>query len=76
MFQAEEKDSHKLEKDPVVCAYACKQGLGRVPGHTIRQINMQKKHRGPEEAMWELEDAMRWEHPFCSSFHSIDVVPI
>ena len=31
MFQAKEKDSPRLEKYLVVCADACKQGLGKVP---------------------------------------------
>ena len=35
MFQAEEKDSPRLEKYLVVCANACKQGLGKVPYRAI-----------------------------------------
>ena len=35
MFQVEEKDSPRLEKDHVVYADACKQGLGRVPDRAI-----------------------------------------
>ena len=57
MFQDEEKDSPRPKKDLVVCAEACKQGLGRVPDHAIGQIKVQMNHCGPEEAMWELEDA-------------------
>ena len=30
----------------------------------IGQEKVQWDHYGPEEAMWELEDAMRLEHPF------------
>ena len=40
MFQSEEKNSPRLEKDPMVCANACKQGLGRVPDHAIGQIKV------------------------------------
>ena len=57
-----------LEKYPVVCANACKQGLGRVPDRAIGQIKVQRKHCGPEEAKWELEDAMRLAHPFWFKF--------
>ena len=35
MFQAEEKDSLRPEKDLAVCANTCKQGLGRVLDHAI-----------------------------------------
>ena len=35
MFQAEQKDSLRPEKDHVVCDDACKQGLGRVPYRAI-----------------------------------------
>ena len=31
---------------------------------------MQRKHCGPEEATWEMEDAMQLAHPFCSILHS------
>ena len=68
MFQAEEKDSLRPEKDLVVCADTCKQGLRRVPDHAIGQIKVHRKHCGPEEAMWELEDAMRLTHPFFVQF--------
>ena len=67
MFQAEEKDSPRLEKYLVVCVDACNQGLGKVPDRAIGQIKVQKKHCGPEEAKWELEDAMRLAHPFFGS---------
>ena len=40
MFQVEEKDSLRPEKDPVVCADTCKQGLGRVLDHAIGQIKV------------------------------------
>ena len=30
----------------------------------IRQVKVQWEHYDPEEATWELEDAMRLEHPF------------
>ena len=30
----------------------------------IGQVKVQWEHYGPEEAMWELEDAMRLAHPF------------
>ena len=68
IFQTEEKDSPRPEKDHVVCVDACKQGLGRVPDRAIRQIKVQRKHCSLEEAMWELEDAMRLAHPFFVQF--------
>ena len=40
MFQAEDKDSPRPEKDLVVCAYAFKQVLGRVPNRVIGQIKV------------------------------------
>ena len=58
MFQAEEKDSPRPGKYLVVCVDACKHGLGRVPDRAIGQIMVQRKHCGPDEAMWKLEDAM------------------
>ena len=76
MFQAEEKDSPRLVKYLVVCVDACKQGLGRVPDHVVGQIKVQRKHCGPEEATWELEDAMRLTYPFFSSLQSTEVVPL
>ena len=30
----------------------------------IRHVKVQWEHYGPEEATWELEDAMRLAHPF------------
>ena len=30
----------------------------------IGQVKVQWKHYGPEEATWELEEAMRLAHPF------------
>ena len=30
----------------------------------IGQVKVQWEHYGPEEAMWEMEDAMRLAHPF------------
>ena len=30
----------------------------------IGKVKVQWEHYGPEEAMWELEDAMRLAHPF------------
>ena len=68
MFQAEEKDYPRPEKDHVVCVDACKQGLGRVPDFSIGQIRVQRKHYGPEEATWELKDAMHLAHPFFFNF--------
>ena len=50
MFQAEEKDSQRPEKAPMVCADACKQELGRVSDRAIGQIKVQRKHCGLEEA--------------------------
>ena len=50
MFQAEEKDSPRPEKDCVVCVDACKRVLGRVPDCAIGQIKVQRKQCGPEEA--------------------------
>ena len=35
MFQAEEKDSPRPRKDPMMCVDACKQGLGRVPDQPL-----------------------------------------
>ena len=61
------KYSLKLEADPVVCADACKKGLGQVPDHAIGQIKVQRKHCGPEEATRQLKDAMRLAHSFCSN---------
>ena len=58
MFQDEEKHYPRPEKDHLVCADACKQGLGRVLDHAIGQIKVHRKHCGPKEATWELEDAM------------------
>ena len=58
MFEAEEKDSPRPEKHPVVCAESCKQGLGRVPECAIGKKKVLSKHYGFEEATWELEDAM------------------
>ena len=40
MFQAVEKDYPRPGKDSVVCADACKQGLGRVPDRAIGQIKV------------------------------------
>ena len=68
MVQAAEKDSPRPGKDSVGCVDACKQGLGRVPDHLIGQIKVQRKNCGPEEATWELEDAMRLAHPFLFNF--------
>ena len=34
----------------------------------IGQVNVQWEHYRPEEAMWELEDAMRLAHPFLFNF--------
>ena len=48
----------------MVCADACKQGLGRVPYRAIGEIKVHRKHCSLEEATWELEDAMRLAHPF------------
>ena len=75
MFQAEEKDSPSPKKYLVVCVDACKQGFGRVPDHAIGQIKVHRKHCGPKEATWELEDAMRLEHPalvqFCRELRAV-----
>ena len=68
MFQAEEKDSPRPKKYHVVCVDACKKGLGRVPYRDIGKIKVQRKHCGPKEATWELEDAMRLAHPFLVQF--------
>ena len=68
MFQDEEKDSPRPETYHVVCVDAWKKGLRRVPDHAIGQIKVHRKHCGPEEAMWELEDAMRLAHPFLLNF--------
>ena len=77
MFPPEEKDSPRLEKDHVVCADACKQGFGRVPDRAIGQIKVQRKHCGPKEATWKLEDAMRLAHPFLVQFCRVmRVVPM
>ena len=62
-----EKDFLRPEKYPVVCVDACKQGLGRVPGHAIEQIKVQK-HHVPENTTWELEDAMRLTHSLLVQF--------
>ena len=66
MFQAKEKDSPRPKKDLIVCVNECKQGLGRVSNRSIGQIKVQRKHCGPKEATWEMEDAMQLEQPFCS----------
>ena len=58
MFQVEEKDSPRPEKDLVVCANECKQGLGQVPNRAIGQIKVQRKHFGLDTTTWELEDSM------------------
>ena len=68
MFQDEEKDSPRPEKDPAVYVDACKQGFGRVPDRAIGQIKVQRKHRSLEEATWELKDAMRLTNPFWFKF--------
>ena len=34
----------------------------------IGQVKVQWEHYGPEEATWELEDAMRLAHPFLFNF--------
>ena len=34
----------------------------------VEQVKVQWEHYGPEEATWELEDAMRLEHPFWFKF--------
>ena len=68
MSKVEEKDYPRPEKEHVVCVDACKQGLGRVPYCTIVQIKVHRKHYGPEEATWELEDSIQLAHPFCSTF--------
>ena len=70
MFQTKEKDSPRPEKALVVCADACKQGLGRVPDRAIGQIKVQRKHCGPKEVTWELEDSIRLAHPFFSILQS------
>ena len=72
MFQVEEKDSPRPGKYLVACADACKQGLGRVLDRAIGQIMVQRKHYGPKEATWKLEDAMQLAHPFCSNLQSIE----
>ena len=36
----------------------------------IGQVKVQWEHYGPEEATWELEDAMRLAHPFV--FNSVE----
>ena len=38
---------------------------GGVRDRTIGQVKMQKEHHGPDEATWELEDAMQLAHYFC-----------
>ena len=68
MFQVEEKDSARPGKDLVACVDACNKGLGRVPYRAIGKIKVQRKHCGPEEATWELEDSMRLAHPFLVQF--------
>ena len=47
---------------------ACNQGLGRVLNHAIGQAKVSWKHPDPNEATWELEDAMRLAHPFWFNF--------
>ena len=68
MFQAKEKDSPRPEKYPVVCVDACKQGLGRVLDSSMGQIKVQRKHYGPKEATWKIEDDIRLAHPFWFNF--------
>ena len=34
----------------------------------VGQVKVQWKHYGPNEATWELEDAMRVAHPFLFNF--------
>ena len=67
MFQVVEKDSPRSERE-MVWTNACNQGPRRVPYRTIGQVKMQKEHHYPDEATWELEDAMRLEHPFFFNF--------
>ena len=61
----------------MVCVDACKEGLGRVLDRAIGQIKVQRKHCGPEEATWELEDVMGLAHPllvrFCRSLRAVPV---
>ena len=39
---------------------------------TIAQVKVQWKHFGPDEATWEMEDAMRQAYPiFFTSVHAI-----
>ena len=77
MFQAEEKDSPRLEKYPMVCADACRKGLGRVSDHAIGQIKVQRKHYGPKEDTWKLEYSMRLAHlclvQFCRALRAVPV---
>ena len=68
MFQAEEKDFPRPEKDPVVCANTCKQGLRRVLDCATGKIKVQRKQCSPQEATWEMEDAMQLAHPFLVQF--------
>ena len=68
MFQDEEKDSPRARKRLVVCSDACNQGPERVTERTIGQVKVQWKHYSPDEATWELEDAMRVAYPFLFNF--------
>ena len=41
---------------------------------TIAEVKVQWKHFGPDEATWEMEDAMRQEYPILfTSIHAIHV---
>jgi len=40
----------------------------RIKKRTIAQVKVQWKHFGPEEATWEMEDAMKHAYPFLFTF--------
>ena len=39
-----------------------------LPNRAIGHVKVQWEHYSPEEATWEMEDAMRLEHPFLFNF--------
>ena len=42
----------------------------------IMQVKVQWEHYSPEEATWELEDAMQLAHPFFSSLQNTEALPV
>ena len=50
------------------------EGNPSTPNITIAQVKVQWKHFGPDEATWEMEDAMKWAYPILfTSVHACQV---